>query len=77
VSPATTTTTTTAVSSKTTNINTMNKMIDTVVGSLTVVEQQQKQLDVDNINNYMKYTNRKIENIYLANNSLFILFEPI
>ena len=51
VSPATTTTTTTAVSSKTTNINTMNKMIDTVVGSLTVVEQQQKQLDVDNINN--------------------------
>lgn len=34
-----------------------------------------KAFDVDEINNYMRYTNRKISNIYISHDNLFILFE--
>lgn len=48
VSPTTNTKTTTNV------VNSMSKIMDTVVGSLAAVEQQQKQQDVDNINKNIK-----------------------
>jgi hypothetical protein len=36
-----------------------------------------KAFDVDNINNYMKYTNRKIDKMYIAKDNIYIAFSPI